>query len=69
MLPLTSLRSFKEKILRLFVVVQTICGRHGNSVIRMRTKFHLHTCYRRSEEVLEKMPIYYFVVVYKYGNM
>ena len=39
MLPLGSLNSEDPK---LFVVVQTISSRHGNDVIHMRTKFHLH---------------------------
>ena len=34
---------------KLFVVVQTICGRHGNDVIHTLTKFNLHAYY--SEQV------------------
>ena len=43
-LPLPSLSGEKWPEAK-FVVVQTICGHHGNDVILMRTKLHLHACY------------------------
>ena len=35
----SNFEDWRSKCLKLFVVVQTICGRHGNDVIHMFTKF------------------------------